>query len=193
MKFTFIEITVALLLGFIILFSLQKLRAEGDMKNNISDIVVKDMDGKLVPLSDYNDKVLMIVNVASKCGFTYQYKGLETIYEKYHPQGFEILAFPCNDFKEQEPGTNEEIKSFCTSKFGVTFKLFDKIKVLGDEKSQLYERLINNNVTEQGDIKWNFEKFIISKNGDIVARYRTKIEPTDKMITNTIEKELTTK
>jgi glutathione peroxidase len=158
--------------------------------DNVSDIIVTDMENNPVKLSDYNGKVLVIVNVASECGFTYQYAALEKIYEKYKSQGFEILAFPCNDFGEQEPGTNEEIKSFCSSTYGVTFKLFDKIKVLGEDKSPLYERLTNNSVTETGDVKWNFEKFIISKNGRIVARFRSKIEPTDKKITDVIEKEL---
>ena len=159
-------------------------------RDNISDIIVTDMENEPVKLSDYNGKVLLIVNVASECGFTYQYAALEEIYEKYKSRGFEILSFPCNDFGGQEPGTNEEIKSFCTSNYGVTFKLFDKIKVLGEDKSPLYERLINNSATETGDIKWNFEKFIISKNGRIVARFGSKIEPTDKKITNVIEKEL---
>ena len=158
--------------------------------DNVSDIIVTDMENNPVKLSDYNGKVLVIVNVASECGFTYQYAALEKIYEKYKSQGFEILAFPCNDFGGQEPGTNEEIKSFCSSTYGVTFKLFDKIKVLGEDKSPLYERLTNNSVTETGDVKWNFEKFIISKNGRIVARFRSKIEPTDKKITDVIEKEL---
>ncbi|MEB2297299.1 MAG: glutathione peroxidase, partial [Ignavibacteria bacterium] len=135
-------------------------------------------------------KVLMIVNVASECGYTKQYAGLQKIYEKYNPKGFEILAFPCNDFGGQEPGTNEQIQNFCSSKFGVTFKLFDKIKVLGDERSPLYDRLINNNVTENGDVKWNFEKFIISKDGKIVARFRTKVEPASDEVISAIEGEL---
>ena len=158
--------------------------------DNINDITVLDMDNKQVKLSDYNGKVLMIVNVASECGYTKQYAGLEEIYKEYNPQGFEILAFPCNDFGGQEPGTNEQIQNFCSSKFGVTFKLFDKIKVLGDDKSPLYERLINNSVTEKGDVKWNFEKFIISKEGKIVNRFRTKVEPTSDEVISAIEKEL---
>jgi len=158
--------------------------------DNINDITVLDMDNKQVKLSDYNGKVLMIVNVASECGYTKQYAGLEEIYKEYNPQGFEILAFPCNDFGGQEPGTNEQIQNFCSSKFGVTFKLFDKIKVLGDDKSPLYERLINNSVTEKGDVKWNFEKFIISKEGKIVGRYRSKVEPTSDEVISAIEREL---
>lgn len=160
------------------------------MSDNINDIVVKDIDGKDVKLSDYKGKVLLIVNVASKCGFTPQYKGLEAVYKKYKDKGFEILAFPCNDFGQQEPGTNQEIKEFCSSKYSVTFKLFDKIKVLGDEKSPLYARLTNNTVTEGGDVKWNFEKFLIDRNGNIVARFRSKVTPENDELTKAIEKEL---
>ncbi|NJD21433.1 MAG: glutathione peroxidase, partial [Melioribacter sp.] len=159
------------------------------MTNTINDLVVKDMNGKEVKLSDYKGKVLLIVNVASKCGYTPQYTGLEAIYNKYKDKGFEILAFPCNDFGGQEPGTNEEIKEFCSTKYDVTFKLFDKIKVLGDERSSLYDRLINNNITEKGDVKWNFEKFLIGKNGNIVSRFRSKIKPESDEIVAAIEKE----
>ena len=161
-----------------------------DLKDNINDITVIDMENNSIPLSDYNDKVLLIVNVASECGYTPQYKGLEKIYQKYSSLGFEILAFPCNDFGGQEPGTNEEIKAFCSSNYNVTFMLFDKIKVLGERKSSLYERLTNNSITDQSDINWNFEKFIISKDGKITARFLTKVEPTDEAITKLIEDEL---
>jgi len=166
------------------------IQKETSSMDNINDITVLDMNNKEVKLSDYNGKVLMIVNVASECGSTPQYKGLEEIYKEYNPQGFEILAFPCNDFGGQEPGTNEQIQNFCSSKFGVTFKLFDKIKVLGDDKSPLYERLINNSFTEKGDVKWNFEKFIVSKEGKIVNRFRTKVEPTSEEVIAAIEREL---
>jgi glutathione peroxidase len=158
--------------------------------NNIENITVKDMNGKDVRLSDYKGKVLLIVNVASKCGFTPQYEGLEKIYKKYKDQGFEILGFPCNQFGGQEPGTNEEIKNFCTSKYDVTFKLFDKIEVNGKNRSPLYAALTSNTNTEQGDVKWNFEKFLISRDGDIVARFRSKVTPESSEITSAIEKEL---
>lgn len=181
-----------LVLTIAIIFSLTiSATDKGDkLSDTVKDLVVKDMDGKEVKLSDYRGKVLLIVNVASKCGFTPQYKGLETIYEKYKEKGFEILAFPCNDFGGQEPGTNEEIKEFCETKFNVTFKLFDKIKVLGEDRSPLYTRLINNDVTDKGDVKWNFEKFLIDRNGNIVARFRSKITPESEEITKAIEKEL---
>lgn len=155
---------------------------------NISDIKVKLMDGGEKSLSDYNGKVLMIVNVASNCGYTPQYSGLERTYEKYKDRGFEILAFPCNDFHQQEPGTNDEIKSFCETNYGVTFTLFDKIKVLGDEKSPLYAQLIN--YPPAGDISWNFEKFIIDKSGNVVGRFKSKVTPEDEQITSSIETEL---
>ena len=131
----------------------------------------------------------LIVNVASKCGFTKQYEGLENIYKKYKDQGFEILAFPCNDFGEQEPGNNDEIRSFCESKYNVTFKLFDKVKVLGDDKNELYQRLTENS-EPVGDISWNFEKFIIDKNGNISARFKSKVEPESEVITSVIENKL---
>ena len=163
---------------------------DDNLKDNINDITVMDMESNSIQLSDYNDKVLLIVNVASECGYTPQYKGLEEIYQSYNSLGFEILAFPCNNFGAQEPGTNEEIKAFCSSKFNVTFKLFDKIKVLGDEKSPLYERLTNNSITDNSDINWNFEKFIISKDGKMSARFLSKVDPTDEVITKLIEQEL---
>jgi len=166
------------------------IQKEKSSMDNINDITVLDMNKKEVKLSEYNGKVLMIVNVASECGYTKQYAGLQEVYEKYNLKGLEILAFPCNDFGGQEPGTNEQIQNFCSSKFGVTFKLFDKIKVLGDDKSPLYERLINNSVTETGDVKWNFEKFLISKDGKIVNRFKTKIEPTSDDVIIAIEREL---
>ncbi len=182
---------VALTVLIILTFTISIFSFDGDkMNNNISDITVKDMNGKDVHLSDYKGKVLLIVNVASECGFTPQYKGLEKIYKKYKDKGFEILAFPCNQFGGQEPGTNEEIKNFCSSKFGVTFKLFNKIEVNGKNRSPLYERLTGNSNTEQGDVKWNFEKFLISKDGEIVARFRSKVTPESNEITGAIEKEL---
>lgn len=161
-----------------------------NMSNNIGDISVKDMNGKDVNLADYKGKVLLIVNVASKCGNTPQYEGLEKIYEKYKDRGFEILAFPCNQFGQQEPGTNAEIKEFCSTNYGVTFKLFDKIEVNGPNRSPLYSKLTTNSNTDQGDITWNFEKFLIAKNGDIVARFKPKVQPESKEVIGAIEREL---
>ena len=165
-------------------------KKESNSMDNINGITVLDMNKNEINLSDYNGKVLLIVNVASECGNTPQYAGLEDIYKKYNSEGFEILAFPCNDFGGQEPGTNEQIKNFCSTKYNVTFKLFDKIKILGKDKSPLYERLINNSVTEKGDVKWNFEKFLISKDGKIVARFGNKVQPTSEGVISAIEREL---
>jgi len=162
-----------------------------NMEKNIKQINVKDIDGKSINLTDFKGKVLLIVNVASYCSYTKQYAGLEEIYKEYKSKGFEILAFPCNQFGQQEPGTNEEIKNFCSSKFDVTFRLFDKIDVNGKDKSPLYSILTDNEITGKADIKWNFEKFIIDKNGNVIARYSSKVEPTNKELTSAIEKELT--
>lgn len=183
-------IFMAALFGFS-LFTNKNIAQNNDVKNeSIYNFTVKDINKKDVNLSDYKGKVLLIVNVASKCGYTPQYKGLETIYEKYKSEGFEILAFPCNDFGKQEPGTNEEIKEFCSTNYNVTFPLFNKIKVLGNEKEALYKLLTNNTVTGTSDIKWNFEKFLIDKNGNIVNRFRSAIKPGSKDITSAIESEL---
>jgi glutathione peroxidase len=157
---------------------------------NISELIVKDIDLNDVKLSDYKGKVLLIVNVASKCGFTSQYEGVQKIYEMYKNQGFEILGFPCNDFGSQEPGTNKEIKIFCSLNYGVTFPIFDKVHVKGNEKAPLFDLLTNNPVTGKSSIKWNFEKFIIDKKANVVDRFRSATKPDNKKITSLIEKEL---
>lgn len=161
-----------------------------NVSDNILSIKVKEIDGKEVNLSDYKNKVLLIVNVASFCGYTKQYAGLQDLYENFKDRGFEVLAFPCNQFGNQEPGTNEEIKNFCSSKYNITFRLFDKIEVNGNNRSPLYALLTDNPVTGKGDIKWNFEKFIIGKNGKIVARFPSSVEPTSEKIVSLIESEL---
>lgn len=163
---------------------------EGKNMESVHEFSVKDINGKDVSLSDFKGKVLLIVNVASKCGYTRQYSGLQKIYDKYKEQGFEILAFPCNDFGGQEPGTNEEIAEFCSTNFNVTFPLFDKIKVLGEDKNPLYKMLTNNSNVEKGDINWNFEKFLISKEGEVIARYKSSVEPESDAVTKAIEQEL---
>lgn len=157
---------------------------------NVSEFTIKDINLKQVKLSKYNGIVIMIVNVASKCGFTSQYKGLQDIYDKYKDQGFEVLGFPCNDFGAQEPGTNDEIKNFCSLNYEVTFPMFDKVYVKGDEKAPLFNLLTNNSVTGKSAIKWNFEKFIIDKEGNIVDRFRSVTKPDSKKITSLIEREL---
>jgi glutathione peroxidase len=155
---------------------------------NISDVKVRTVDGQEKMISDFKGKVLLIVNVASKCGYTPQYEGLQRVYEKYKDKGFEILAFPCNDFGGQEPGTNEEIQSFCKTSYNVTFPLFDKVKVIGNEKAVLYSKLIG--FEPAGDISWNFEKFLVDKNGNVVGRFKSKVKPEAEEIISAIEKQL---
>ena len=157
---------------------------------NISEFEVKDINLNEVKLSAYKGKVLLIVNVASKCGFTSQYAALQKVYDNYKDQGFEILGFPCNDFGSQEPGTNEEIKSFCSLNYGVTFPMFDKVHVKGKDQEPLFNLLTDNPVTGKSSIKWNFEKFIIDKEGNVVDRFRSATKPDSKKIISLIEKEL---
>ena len=165
--------------------------SEGNKKlNNISSIKVKDMNGSKVAFSSFKGKVLLIVNVASACGYTPQYKGLQELNEKYKDKGLLVLGFPCNDFGGQEPGTNQEIKEFCSTNYGVNFMLFDKIKILGKDKNKLYAALTDNDVTGTKDVKWNFEKFLIAKNGDIVSRYTSSVKPMSDELITAIEIEL---
>ena len=165
--------------------------SEGNKKlNNISSIKVKDMNGSKVAFSSFKGKVLLIVNVASACGYTPQYKGLQELNEKYKDKGLLVLGFPCNDFGGQEPGTNQEIKEFCSTNYGVNFMLFDKVKILGKDKNKLYAALTDNDVTGTKDVKWNFEKFLISKNGDIVSRYTSSVKPMSDELITAIETEL---
>ncbi len=174
-----------------------------EQASGIYDITVKDMDGSDVSLANYKGKVLLIVNVASKCGLTPQYEGLEALYQKYKDQGLEILGFPCNQFLGQEPGTNEEIQSFCSLNYNVTFPLFDKIDVNGEAESPLYtylkkqapfkgypegaeefaaqlDQIHQKTGTgfDQGDaIRWNFGKFLVSKDGKIILRFEPMVTP----------------
>ena len=141
---------------------------------NIYDIVVKDMEGKDVSLSEYKGKVLLIVNTATGCGFTPQYSGLEAMYRKYKEQGFEILDFPCNQFFGQAPGSDEEIHSFCQLKYDVSFKQFHKIDVNGKNEDPLYTYLKSQ---KKGRIKWNFAKFPIDREGNVVSRYGSMSKP----------------
>lgn len=155
---------------------------------NIYKYSVKNIKKEDVNLKSYEGKVLLIVNVASECGYTPQYEGLEKIYKKYNAKGFEILAFPCNDFGGQEPGTNEEIQKFCSINYNVTFPLFDKISVKGSEKTELYIMLTDNIVTGKSEIAWNFEKFLVDKKGNVVANFKSKVKPESAEITSEIEK-----
>jgi glutathione peroxidase len=147
---------------------------------------MKTIDGKDKPLSEYKGKVLLVVNVASLCGYTPQYKDLEEVYRKYKDEGFVILGFPANNFGQQEPGSDEEIKTFCDTKYNVTFDLFSKISVKGDDQHPLYQ-FITKDSPFPGDVKWNFQKYLVDKKGNIVARYLSKVKPTDKEVIQQIE------
>lgn len=149
------------------------------MSQSIYEIAVKTIDGKETTLADYQGKVLLIVNVASKCGFTSQYKGLEALYQKYKTEGLEILGFPCNQFGGQEPGTETEIQSFCSLNYGVTFPMFAKIDVNGTHEHRLYAYLKSKKTGLLGfdAIKWNFSKFLVDRQGEVVERYAPSTSP----------------
>lgn len=181
------------------------------MTQSIYNFSVNKIDGTPTTLKDYQNKVLLIVNVASKCGLTPQYEGLEKVYEQYKAKGLEVLGFPANEFLGQEPGSNEEIASFCTMNFGVKFPLFEKIVVKGQGQHPLYTYLTekktettmkpNGSLLEKlnskgllsgkaNDIKWNFEKFLVNKKGEIVERFSPELDPQDPLIVKAIEKQL---
>src|SRR3989339_477445 len=157
------------------LFS-QKTENQPVSKQSIYDFKMKTIEGETKALSDYKGKVLMVVNVASFCGNTPQYKDLEAMYRKYKDKGFRILAFPANNFGEQEPGTDQEIKTFCTSKYDVTFDVFSKISVKGDDQHPLYH-YITKDSPFPGDVKWNFQKYLVDSNGTFVAMYSSRTKP----------------
>ena len=154
--------------------------------SSVYDFTMNSIDGKPVPLAEYRGKVALVVNVASRCGFTPQYTALEAMYRKYKDQGLVVLGFPANNFKNQEPGTNEEILQFCKRTYDVTFPIFSKISVLGDDKDPLYQFL-----TEGGAaIEWNFTKFLVGRDGRILARFPSKVTPDSPEVTAAIEKAL---
>jgi len=156
------------------------------------DIPIHTLQGSDTTLGDYAGKTLLVVNVASKCGLTPQYEGLEHLQKKYEDRGFSVIGFPCNQFLGQEPGTAEEIEQFCSTTYGVTFPLMEKIDVNGDDRHPIYAELTEKEDAkgEAGDITWNFEKFLLSPKGEIVARYRPQVEPEDPAIVGDIEAQL---
>ena len=159
---------------------------------SVYDFTMKDIDGNDVKLDRYKGSVVMIVNTASKCGYTPQYEGLQKIYDTYKDRGFVVLGFPANNFMGQEPGTEKEIKEFCTLKYNVTFPMFSKISVTGTDQHPLYGYLTNKATNPEfpGDISWNFNKFLVDKNGKIVGRWGSKDKPEDAAVTAAIEKQL---
>ncbi|MFA6232752.1 MAG: glutathione peroxidase [Bacteroidota bacterium] len=159
---------------------------EGTPAKGVYSFTMKSIDGKDVSLSDYDGEVLMIVNTASKCGYTPQYAALEKLYLRYRDKGFRILAFPANNFGGQEPGTNAEIKEFCSTNYEVTFDLFEKISVKGEDMHPLY-RYLTTETSFPGDIRWNFTKFLVNRDGEVVARYDTKVEPLAGEVTSQLD------
>ena len=159
---------------------------------SIYDIPVNSLDGEPASLADYKGKALLIVNVASQCGLTPQYSGLQKLHEDYASRGFEVLGFPCNQFGGQEPGTSDEIKTFCETNYGVSFPMFEKIEVNGDGRHPLYDQLTEKTDAEgkAGDIQWNFEKFLVSPEGEIVQRFRPLVAPEDADLVGAIESNL---
>lgn len=157
---------------------------------DIFDLPIKTLDGKPGSLGPYKDKTLLLVNVASKCGLTPQYKALEEVYDEFKEEGFEVLGFPCNDFAGQEPGTEAEIQSFCSTNYNVTFPLFAKIKVVGADKHPLYQFLTSQQTEPEGagEVAWNFGKFLIDKDGQVVARFSPKTAPDAPEVLKAIEK-----
>ncbi len=157
-------------------------------ERSIYEFTMNDIDGNPVTFEIFRNKVILIVNVASKCGFTHQYKGLQELYEEFKDDEFLILGFPANNFLSQEPGTNSEIKQFCSSKYNVTFPMFSKISVKGNDMSPLYEFLTDKetNPRSSGKIKWNFTKFLINRNGDIVDRFAPMTKPDSKKVKNRV-------
>jgi len=152
---------------------------------DLPGIPLKTIDGKDASLKDYAGKVVLIVNVASECGYTSQYAGMQALHEKYADKGFAVLGFPCNDFGGQEPGSEAEIKTFCTSRYNVTFPMFAKVKITGADKHPLFAELTNG-----ADVQWNFEKFLVGKDGKLISRYGSDAEPEGGDIETAVKKAL---
>lgn len=159
----------------------------------VLELTLKDIDGKDVALSQYKGKVVMIVNVATQCGLTPQYEGLQKLHDTYKDKGFVVLGFPCNDFGGQEPGTEAEIKEFCTGKYHVTFPMFSKVVSKTDARTEPYKTLVNLAAPLGGDLKWNFTKFVVDRHGKVAARFEPKTAPMDASVTKKIEELLAQK
>ena len=161
-------------------------------EKTVYDFTLNSIDGQSAPLSAYKGKVVLLVNVASRCGYTPQYTALESIYEKYKDRGFVILGIPANNFGSQEPGTNQEIKTFCTTKYSVTFPMMSKVSVKGDDKTPLYQFLTDKATHPDtgGEIKWNFTKFLVDRNGNVVKRFEPDVTPDSPEVIAAIQQAL---
>lgn len=172
------------------LFSAAVTLADPAFAADISAIPFKTIDGKETSLAAYKGKVVLIVNTASKCGLTPQYEALEALFKKYEDKGLIILAFPCNDFGSQEPGTAEQIQEFCSTRFSITFPLMEKIHVKGPEQHPLYTALSGKEGAFPGDVSWNFGKFLVSRDGKPLARFEPRVKPDSNEVIAAIEKAL---
>jgi len=163
--------------------------------STVHEFTLDSLNGTPTPLANFKGKVMLVVNVASQCGYTYQYEGLQALFKKYESQGFVIAGFPANNFGGQEPGSNEEIGAFCKSKFGVTFPMFSKISVKGSDKAPLYLFLTDKkaNPTTGGEINWNFTKFLVDRNGKVLQRFEPAVEPNSKEVLAAVEAALKAK
>ncbi|MFJ4889136.1 glutathione peroxidase [Streptomyces sp. NPDC088788] len=161
-----------------------------DHSDSVLDIEIGSLQGGSADLSQYAGKAVLVVNVASKCGLTPQYAGLEQLHERYAAQGFTVLGVPCNQFMGQEPGSSEEIAEFCSATYGVTFPMTEKVEVNGDGRHGLYERLVGTADAEghTGDIRWNFEKFLIGRDGTVVGRFSPQTEPESAELISAVER-----
>ena len=165
---------------------------EAQMSKSIYDIEIQTIDHQKVLINEYKDKVILIVNTASRCGFTYQYEELQEVYNRYQHLNFVVLAFPCNNFMSQEPGSNEQIKEFCQSRYNISFPIFAKLHVKGENQHPLYTFLTSKktNPNFYGKILWNFNKFLISSQGEIIERFGSRVSPKNKKVITAIEKAL---
>ena len=163
--------------------------------SSVHEFTLDSLTGTPTPLANFKGKVMLLVNVASQCGYTYQYEGLQALYVKYKDQGLVVAGFPANNFGGQEPGSNAEIGAFCKSKFGVTFPMFAKISVKGSDKAPLYQFLTDKNANPKtgGEIPWNFTKYLVDRDGKVLARFDAPVEPTSKELTSAIEAALHSK
>jgi glutathione peroxidase len=182
-----------MLLGSLLITTSPTLGRAGE--KTVYDFSMKSIAGDTIPLSRYRGKVLLLVNVASRCGFTPQYKDLEALYRKYQDRGFAILAFPANNFRGQEPGTDAEIKEFCTLNYGVTFPMFSKISVKGEDQHPLYRYLTSGeaNPSTSGEVQWNFQKYLVGRDGKVLAKFLSRVKPFSEELTAALENALAAK
>lgn len=185
------SLVVACMLLACVSMALAEGKGDGKVPAVLS-FTMNSLDGKSVDLSRYRGKVVLIVNVASQCGFTPQYKGLQALHERFAKDGLVILGFPANNFGQQEPGSDEEIGTFCRSKYGVAFDMFSKVSVKGDDQCPLYRFLTSAETDPRfaGPVKWNFEKFLVGRNGEVAARFSSKVKPDTGPLVEAVEAEL---